>query len=208
MKISILLLITAIILSIKINTQIIPKDIFLKRILQNEQNTNNKNYTTKEVTTNYGDKCIVRPCGDLVCADDPNAECQLVEGKETCVCKDGFITFNEDSPLRCCYKQKNGLLAILLEFIVSFGIGHFYVGNYLMGSIKAVIYFIFGVSALITLIGMITNKKRNERPFLLKVFSNVCMLSCCCIYIVWQIVDLILFNLSIHKDGNGANLYT
>ena len=73
------------------------------------------------------DECVERATAKL-CA---TTYCSINGGTcngNTCACKSGYIT-KDASSIPCCYKQKSQLTAFLLEFIFSFGFGHFYIGN-------------------------------------------------------------------------------
>ena len=60
-------------------------------------------------------------------------------GENFCFCFDGYISTYESSTL-CDYAQKDRTLYFLLEFILGFGIGHFYIGKYIYASIKLFVY--------------------------------------------------------------------
>ena len=59
----------------------------------------------------------------------------------TCECLDGFRTYYDKSlPLEqqifCNYKQINHFIPLVLEFFPAIGLGHFYIGKYILGFIK------------------------------------------------------------------------
>ena len=67
----------------------------------------------------------------------------------TCECLDGFRTYYDKSlPLEqqifCNYKQINHFIPLVLEFFPAIGLGHFYIGKYILGFIKLFL----GVSAV------------------------------------------------------------
>ena len=58
-----------------------------------------------------------------------------------CDCYKGYssydiITLKQSNNILCCYKKKGMLTAFFLELFISFGLGHFYMGNYLFATIK------------------------------------------------------------------------
>src|SRR5690349_15200584 len=52
-----------------------------------------------------------------------------------CYCFQGYITTEEgeNNNTYCNYEQKSQMIAFLLEFILSFGLGHLYIKNYIIG---------------------------------------------------------------------------
>jgi hypothetical protein len=161
----------------------------------------------------YGE-CKIQQCGKGICAMEPNAICITEVNKnisqsenKVCECSPGYLTFKEDEIFACCYKQYNAMTALLLEFFLGFGIGHFYAGKYFLGGIKFGIYFILGFSNLLILIRMFKKDENRQKTLMFKVGSTMCLLLCTCIYIGWQIVDAILFSIGAYTDGNGAPLF-
>ena len=65
-------------------------------------------------------------------------------GENFCFCFDGYFSTYESNVL-CDYEQKDRTLYFLLEFVLSFGIGHFYVGKYIYGCIKLICFVLFFV---------------------------------------------------------------
>ena len=58
-----------------------------------------------------------------------------------CDCFKGYssydiTTLKQNNNILCCYKKKGMLTAFFLELFISFGAGHFYLGNYIFASIK------------------------------------------------------------------------
>lgn len=171
-----------------------------------------KNETSPfNVETDFG-TCSVIHCGNEVCAVGPNAQCSASNTTNNrlnyqCNCNQGYITYKKNEVFQCCYQQKNAITALLIEFFLGFGAGHFYIGNIFIGSLKAVVYSIFYLSGSIILVKIIKQNENEGRPFLLKFTSSICLMLCSCTYIIWQIVDSILFSIGGYTDGNGANLY-
>ena len=64
--------------------------------------------------------------------------------KPHCECNLGYSSYDidvlkSDHNIKCCYQQKGQLTAFILEMFIGFGIGHFYIGNYLFAVIKLVV---------------------------------------------------------------------
>ena len=80
----------------------------------------------------YG-RCDWIKCSLLETCSIEGGKCQ----NEKCICNDWYTTYTYKVDhqkryeiYKCCYKQKSKLTAVVLEFVIGFGLGHFYVGNY------------------------------------------------------------------------------
>ena len=172
------------------------------------QNMTNQNTTIVPFT--YG-VCEVYKCGDVHCAAGPQSSCvsqyQQSNNQSTlsCQCNPGYITYEDQCPFKCCYKQKSATTAFLLEFFIGFGAGHFYVGNLFLGYIKAFVYSLFSCLGIFMLVRKII--RAEIKPFIYKVIRTIGLLLCSCIFIGWQSVDAILFAIEGYSDGNSAPLY-
>ena len=156
--------------------------------------------------TDYGE-CLVKYCGEGACAIN-NADCLTNEtsGLTYCSCRDGFITFPNDDSYECCYEQKSSTTAIFLEMFISFGFGHFYVGNVFIGMIKALVYSILTISCGLILWRIFRSTGNQGKSLIFKFTCTICLLLCSCAYIGWQIIDSILFSIGGYVDKNGAPL--
>ena len=60
----------------------------------------------------------------------------------TCQCNVGYSSYNvkmennDETSIHCCYKKKGMFTPFFLELFLGFGIGHFYIGNYILGVVK------------------------------------------------------------------------
>ena len=67
-------------------------------------------------------------------------KCDLNKGncvnKNICECHKDYITYPENNEIRCNYRKKSQLIAILLEFIFCFGFGLLYIRKYIHFLIK------------------------------------------------------------------------
>ena len=105
-----------------------------------------------------------------------------------CYCHDGYISTYE-TPTLCDYEQKDRTLYFILEFLPSFGMGHFYVGNYILGIIKFVSYLIiFGAY-----FGKY-HKKRGIDAARVRLFIFL-------LFVLWQVVDGLFIFWGIYQDG-------
>ena len=117
-----------------------------------------------------------------------------------CICLNGFDTVNDLSKgdFYCNYRKKSKLISYLLEFVLGFGSGHFYMGNKLLGTIKMIFTSITCLLfCLHNSIKVITEYKKVVLPL------ERCMIL---LWIVWQILDGILILSGFYKDGNGNEL--
>jgi hypothetical protein len=121
----------------------------------------------------------------------------------TCYCLNGFTSV-EGRDIYCDYKMKNHYVALLLEFFFPFGAGHFYAENYLLGSLKSafVLFLIVSVCLFYNYFtGDLTNIKTNKLVYLIITY-----LFCTAVYLIWNLVDILLFGLNIYKDGNNIKM--
>ena len=98
------------------------------------------------------------------------------------------------------------MTAFYLELFLSFGIGHFYVGNLLSGIVKLLSYVIIIGSAIVI---VIIERRRKELivSFHFHTMKIAVFLLLGFIYVGWQMVDCVLFTLGSYTDGNGVDLY-
>ena len=146
-----------------------------------------RRHNTNDEYTKILDK--IEPNTDLCNEDNCPLDRGTCSGENFCFCFDGFISTYE-TPTLCDYVQKDRTLYFILEFVLSLGIGHFYVGNYIYGIIKLICY--LGIYGLY--FGAYLNKKGIDaariRLFLWVIIS------------IWQFVDGLCIFRGIYTDGN------
>ena len=132
----------------------------------------------------------IMPDSELCNEKNCPADRGTCSGENFCFCFDGYFSTFESSTL-CDYAQKERILYFLLEFILSFGIGHFYVGKYYYGCIKLMVYLIFAVVYFWKL-----HKKKgiDNARIRLFIFLN---------FFIWQFTDGFCIFKGIYMDGNG-----
>ena len=117
-----------------------------------------------------------------------------------CVCVKGYDTIDDLSrgDFYCNYKKRSKLIAFLLEFVLGFGSGHFYMGHTILGTIKMI------YTSLTCLmfcqyysIRKITELKRFAIPL-----EQILLIG----WAIWQILDGLLIGFNFYKDGNGIEL--
>lgn len=123
-----------------------------------------------------------------------------------CVCYRGYVTLlpkegPKEGLYQCNYEQKSQMVAFLLEFILSFGAGYFYIGNYVVGSLKFLFCFIF-IFIFFALPYYSAKYRAMSLNKLTPYFQCFSVFLFCC----WQIVDSILFGMNWIPDSNGIPL--
>lgn len=119
-----------------------------------------------------------------------------------CICDDGFDTFPSNNTIACNYSKYKVKVAFYLEFFLPFGIGHLYSERNEFGIFKI---FLFIVSVAMLIIYVIIAKKKNssettELVIALNTFLIVPL------YLMWHIIDIVLFGVNGYTDGNGISL--
>jgi len=117
-----------------------------------------------------------------------------------CICIKGYDTIDDLSlgDFYCNYRKKSKLIAFLLEFVIGFGAGHFYMGHNILATIKMIYT---SVTCLLFCqfdsIKVITELKRVAVPLERILIAG---------WAVWQIIDGLLICFNFYKDGNGYEL--
>jgi len=159
--------------------------------IQIQQNKTNENYFVAKLEHCNKDLCLENygECSDAT----------------TCKCKAGYANVpgkNDIPEAVCSYQQKKQIIAFLLELLLPFGGGQFYIGFWAKGVIKLLFFIVIPV--IWCVINMIFTS-----------FKDTCSLAhllipaiyACC-YFIWYFVDIILIGLNTFKDINGVELYT
>ena len=144
----------------------------------------------------------VKLCGNIECEhgdcissiDEPN---QFI-----CECHKGYDTYPEDSVTKCNYKKKSQLKAFLLELILCYGAGHFYIHNY-KRAIPKLIVFAFFYCLFIALRIITKAKEENKKAnLIISISAGVSLVG----MITWQIIDLVGFGKNQFDDENSIGL--
>ena len=174
--------------------------------------TSSANFNSAGPTVNEDDKFLAArniKCDSTNC-NFPNGVC--TENNTVCRCLDGYANFevineNENTTPKgyyCSYQQKRQVVAFLLEFFVSVGVGHFYAGRVLFGVFKLLV--MLGPIILSILMCCTAVFKDNDTS---SCVGLILMIGSClfvCTGLVWQLVDIIMFGINSYKDGNGVPL--
>ena len=147
-----------------------------------------RHHNSKEDYTKITKKII--PNAELCNEQNCPPERGTCSGENFCFCFDGYFSTYKASTL-CDYEQKDRVLYFLLEFVLSFGIGHFYVGKYIYGSIKLICEILFFVVFFWKF-----NKKTGIDAARIRLFMwlNFC---------IWQFIGGLCIFRGVYFDGNG-----
>ena len=135
-------------------------------------------------------------CNKYTC---PKSRGYCTENNE-CVCTKGYDTVDDLSrgDFYCNYKKKSKVTAFLLEFILGFGSGLFYIERTTLATIKmiytTITCFMF---CQYHSIRKITELKRFAIPL-----ERILLIG----WAIWQIIDAILIAFGFYKDGYGHKL--
>ena len=116
-----------------------------------------------------------------------------------CFCHPGYVTiYSKDIETRCDYKQKQQIVFLVLEFLISFGVGHFYAGRFYFGLVKLafdiLIFSVYCCCHALKNTEAALSKEAKIRILLMFLFTT------------WQVVDAIGIGMNYYKDGNGIAL--
>lgn len=119
---------------------------------------------------------------------------------DKCICLEGYITVLDQTNFKFCnYKQKESVIALLLESFGLFGVGHLYAGRIYYGLSKIFCFFIFiclGSQFVITLL------KEESDTVIAYYVKLLISLGCMGVPIAWHIVDLYKWANNMYRDGN------
>ena len=133
--------------------------------------------------------------GDCVqFSDDPQ--------KYFCECHKGYDTYPSDNSIKCNYKKKSQVKAFLLELLLCYGAGHFYIHNY-KRAIPKLIVFAFFYCLFIALRIITKAKEENKKAnLIISISAGVSLVG----MITWQIIDLVGFGKNQFDDENSIGL--
>jgi len=171
--------------------------------------TNTNNHSSLSVLRFLQNTTITDECNSLAAANKCDVSLCSINGgvcnNNSCNCKNGYISL-PGQPNKCCYQQKSQLTAFLLEFIFSFGFGHFYIGDNLIGCLKLFLY-----TALYLVDGYLLyyKKKQVEKENFsvdVDILVYIVTIFVFLFWICWQVYDCVLFGQNAFLDSNGVQL--
>ncbi len=146
-----------------------------------------RRHNTNEEYTKILDK--IKPNSELCNEENCPIDRGTCSGENFCFCFDGYISSFKSFYL-CDYQQKDRLVYFLLEFVLSFGIGHLYAGNFLFAASKILCY--------VLLFGLYCFRYRNMKGIdaaRIRFFIWI-------VFCIWQTVDGLCIFRGIFTDGN------
>lgn len=159
---------------------------------------------------------------DIICT---RKNCKIPYGEcisnKICQCLEGYASIDENpssisdkdnnfngNKIYCNYRQKNQLIAFLLEFIFLFGLGNFYLNRCNQAIIKMIL-FIF----LLIMICLIRKYEIRSRFFLEENISNkrnlvinLLMVFSSCAFLFYHIFDIYMLATNSYFDGYGVEI--
>lgn len=144
------------------------------------------------------------PYSYLVCN---RQNCPITQGfcnkDNVCQCYDGYTTVEDPNfgKYQCNYPLKQQMTAFLLEFILGFGVGHFYLGNYEIAIPKMLFSFLTAFFICFFPYFSLSIKSGNLKrvvPYIQFLFGLV--------YCAWQITDGVLIGINNYRDSNGFKM--
>ena len=137
--------------------------------------------------------------GDGICSNNNN--CFLPYGicvnQTLCLCMPDYANVNGPTinSLLCSYKKKKLVIAGLLELFLPLGLGHFYSGHFIIGTIK--FFYNLTLYSMCCLLYCKGHDNENLYGFLLIcIFLSI-------LIPIWNVIDLICFFSGIYNDGHG-----
>jgi hypothetical protein len=140
-------------------------------------------------------------CGNSTCPINQGT-CIKFNNVEECICDNSYTTYPHDNHTRCNYARKSRLTAFLLETILTYGIGHFYAGNYYF-AVPKFFFWCFSYCLFIFLRMIIRNNEYNNNTSRWIVASAYIFLI---LMVIWYVSDSVLYALGVYKDGHGIDL--
>jgi len=142
---------------------------------------------------------VTENCNNNTCSN-PTGYCL---SENVCKCAKGFANapeFTQDKNKFCQYEQKKQYYALYLEIVFFFGIGHLYSHRIIISFIKALFF-------IITLfVRSIYVSYQNEKISPSKVISQIGYYTLLLFYILYHMLDLMMFYLNKYTDGYGIPL--
>lgn len=148
-------------------------------------------------------------CGKENC-ENLNGSC--IKGN-ICLCNTGFANIN----FGCNYRESFQKYALILEFVLPIGIGHFYCSRNLVGSIKFIFLFILPLFIMLMInSNFFSNTRKNLEEINIEKsengnksylnFKKIFFFLYLMAFTLWFFFDLIMFAANFYKDGYGYDL--
>lgn len=138
-----------------------------------------------------------------------NVNCPLPNVADTdnkiCFCEKGYANFpfSGVEGKFCQYKQKPQLTSFLVELFLGMGIGHFVIGQNIMGSFKLILVVLPCILGGLGLCGVIKTKMSEGTSGLI---ISILLYSMSFAWFIWWLTDAIMFGLNKYRDSNEVPL--
>lgn len=138
-----------------------------------------------------------------------NSDCnfgQCINKTLLCECDYRYVNIEDNGTiLPCSYELKKQYDTFILELIVGFGAGQFYLSRYLHGVLKLLVY-LFGILS-VCLFPFTLNKLHSKVcTHLIIFFISLFYCGFAIGFAVWYIYDLVMIRNNRYLDGNGFPL--
>lgn len=118
----------------------------------------------------------------------------------TCLCGEGRANLPKHNHHHfmgyCLYRQKQQIVAFLLETFLSMGTGHLYAARYTFALVK--LFFCLVPFIMTCCIVGSKGKKFDCLVGIVGIFK--------CVFLIWQLIDIIYFATNSYRDGKGVPL--
>ena len=142
------------------------------------------------------------PDGETQCDKGDCVQFSDAPNKYFCECHKGYDTYPYDNTIKCNYRKKSQIKAFLLELLLCYGAGHFYIHNY-KRAIPKLIVFAFFYCLFIALRIITKAKEENKKAnLIISISAGVSLVG----MITWQIIDLVGFGKNQFDDENNIGL--
>lgn len=133
--------------------------------------------------------------------------CPLTQGfcrEDQCICLDGFMTIPNGVDYKYCnYKQKNIIVALLLESFGFIGFGHFYAGRIFYGLVKLICFYVIICYGSQFVIAFMKENSDTETAYYIKLAIST---SCLGVPVLWHLIDLYKWATNQYLDGNAQRM--
>ena len=142
---------------------------------------------------------LTNKCNEKICVSE-TSNCL---NENVCKCKKGYANvplFSSKKSQFCQYKQKKHYIALFLEIISFCGLGHIYAHRIIMFYLKFLFF------AITLLLSKNHSLYQNEKSSKSKLISQLAYYSILSMFILYHILDIMMFYLNKYTDGYGVPL--
>lgn len=122
-----------------------------------------------------------------------------------CICNLGYKSPN-NSYVKCLMKQKSKMVTLLLESLISHGVGYYYIGNNQYFVVKFIVFiliWLFNISFFIFL-GALHGSNLSEKR---RKYAKIVVMILLPVLFGWYLFDIVLIATNQVLDANNIELY-